>query len=466
MIEHCIINSLIQRKDDEKIALQDDKICLSYSKLLTLLEINSRRIKNSNEQNIGVIAENTIEFVVAFLSIIYAGKTAVILTNSNKGIEIIKTYKIKTIFAGKANLINVEDVTVLYTILERNSVKINDYKRVYHYEEDYIAVIMTTSGTTGEGGVVPILYKNLNKRIFYTNMYYSRDDGCKELVVVPIYLTLGNQQQLLAALYLGMHIYIYSGIFFPRKILDMINKEIIDYISFVPTMLSAFVDFLEEQEVLLHLKGIYIAGDVLQTELIKKAKKILKTTQIYSAYGMTEIAPICIKKYSNENEYEELKGVGKPIKDMQIKILSETGGQEPGEVIGEICIRHSMLEVERYSDDGWFHTGDIGYLDECGELILCGRLKNMLIRNGHNIFPEIIERKIRKSKMVKETVVFMDNMKLIANIVVDNRDVFQVAELIKYCKANLEQEEIPCDFRIVDFIEKNESMKIVRRRTT
>jgi len=201
MKKQCIINSLIQRKDDKNIALQDEKTSISYSKMLTLLEINSRRIVDNDEQNIGVFAENSIEFVIAFLSIIYAGKTAVIITNSNKGKKLIRECDIKTIFIGSTNVFHYEEkITVLCTITE-SSVQVNDYKHVYYYDDNYIAVMMPTSGTTGESGVVPILYKNLNKRIWYTNRYYPRNDGRKELIIVPIHLTLGNQQQLLTALY-------------------------------------------------------------------------------------------------------------------------------------------------------------------------------------------------------------------------------------------------------------------------
>ena len=202
----------------------------------------------------------------------------------------------------------------------------------------------------------------------------------------------------------------------------------------------------------------------MQPELIKKTKCILYRTSIFSAYGMTEIAPISIKKYDNENECENLSEVGELIKEMKVKFIPQNDIQETGFTIGEVCINHSMIEKERYSDDGWFHTGDIGYLDERGELLLCGRLKNMLIRNGINIFPEVIEKKIRKSELIKEIVVFLDDSKLVSNIVVENPDEFELAHLIKYCKENLETEEMPCNFKIVEFIEKNESMKIIRNR--
>lgn len=173
----CIINSLIQRKNDENIALQDEKASISYSKMLTLLEINSRRIMDNDEQNIGVIAENSIEFVIAFLSIMYAGKTAVIITNSNKGKKLINTCDIKTIFVGTAKTFQLEKaITVLHTITEA-TVQIDQYKQDYHYDDNYIAVMMSTSGTTGEGDVIPILYRNLNKRIWCTNLHYPRNDG-------------------------------------------------------------------------------------------------------------------------------------------------------------------------------------------------------------------------------------------------------------------------------------------------
>ena len=460
----CIISSLIQRKDDESIALQDEKMSISYSKMLILLEINSRRIVNNNEQNIGVIAENSIEFVVAFLSIIYAGKTAIIITNSNKGKELINTCDIKTIFVGTTKKIQFKKaIAVLHTIIEC-TVQIEQYKHDYHYDDNYIAVVMSTSGTTGESDVVPILYRNLNKRIWCTNMHYPRTAGHKELIIVPIYLTLGNQQQLLTALYVGMHIYIYSGVYFPRKIVSIINSEKIDYVSFVPTMLDAFVNCLEQEKISVKLKGIYIAGDTLRSELVRKTKDVLNCTSIYSAYGMTEIAPICIKKYNNQNKDESLSGVGKPIKGMQIKIVQGSENWKIGNAIGEICVKHSMIEVERYSEDGWFHTGDIGYVDDDGEVVLCGRLKNMLIRNGYNIFPEIIERKISNSGMVKEVMVFINNSKLTANIVVE-QETFEKTDLINYCKLNLEPEEIPCDFKIVGVIEKNENMKIMRKNS-
>lgn len=82
--------------------------------MITLLEINSSRIINNTEQNIGVIAENSIEFVVAFLSIIYAGKTAVILTNSNKGYKLIKNHDIKTVFSSKYMFFSLKKIFVYY----------------------------------------------------------------------------------------------------------------------------------------------------------------------------------------------------------------------------------------------------------------------------------------------------------------------------------------------------------------
>ena len=155
-----------------------------------------------------------------------------------------------------------------------------------------------------------------------------------------------------------------------------------------------------------HLRLLISAAAPIDSQILEGLLGFgIRTVQ---GYGLTEAAPTV----SIENDFDvRLGSVGKPIKNVEIKI---EGRDEQG--IGEVLIKGPNVMLGYYKNeeatkevlvDGWYHTGDLGYLDKDGFLYITGRKKNVIVqKNGKNIFPEELEELLNKIDLVKESMVF------------------------------------------------------------
>jgi long-chain acyl-CoA synthetase len=309
-------------------------------------------------------------------------------------------------------------------------------------------LLLFTSGTTGTGKGVLISHKNVVANIneIYRMDYPKDVDGDPVVMsVLPIYhtfeLTVGN----LGILYTGTTICINDKLenvvenlkrFKPSvmvvvpAIAEMIYKKIMEAVS--SSKYKKKVKFAKRLDNTLgkvnidakrslykpiydafggKLTTIVVGGSALRPEIAKTLDEF--GFHIYQGYGMTECAPLIAANYPGN---DRIGSVGKPVSYMNVKIVNE-----------EIMLRGDGVMISYYNNpeenenafvNGWFKTGDLGYIDNEGYLYITGRAKNLIILdNGKNIYPEEIESYLLKIPCVKDAFVYEDHGKISALIV-------------------------------------------------
>lgn len=211
-----------------------------------------------------------------------------------------------------------------------------------------------------------------------------------------------------------------ATIFLPPDIrtgtlLELISSEKCTVFHSVPTMLIALMNNKDFQpEKLASLRCTIISGSAATVAQIEAFRKAMPENHFLASYGLSEMAPVSITNYNDTAEHV-LHTVGRPVKNIEIRILNrETGGECAAGQEGEILVQGFNLMVGYYKvpmenqsidENGWLHTGDLGCLDEDGYLCLSGRLKELIIRGGENIMPGEVEMAVSRLPYVNNVKV-------------------------------------------------------------
>ena len=194
------------------------------------------------------------------------------------------------------------------------------------------------------------------------------------------------------------------------------NRERCTLLHSVPTMIIALLNNERfNKEDFASLRCTYLAGAAATEAQLKMFREKMPQNHFMIAYGLSEMAPVSVTLY-DDNDDHILHTVGKPVENIQLRIIDrETGEILPDGKPGEILVQGFNLMTGYYKvaigdqaidDEGWLHTGDMGYIDNNGYLVLAGRYKELIIRGGENIMPSEVEAAITELPMI-------DNVKVI-----------------------------------------------------
>lgn len=298
------------------------------------------------------------------------------------------------------------------------------YKSIY-YEENMPAVIVHTGGTTGAPKSVVLTNDNLNSAAFDCDIAgYDFQSHQNWLNIMPLFIAYGCGNGLHLPLACKMEVIIIPA-FNSKEFPDLLLKYKPNHMVGVPEHYSHIInDERMKKEDLSYIIAPTVGGDAMNIELEKEVNEFLKQGncdyKIVKGYGMTEVcAAVCA---CTSNETNEIGGVGIPFPHSTISIFdSETEEELPYQQkdeepqIGEICINtpNMMLgyyenetetsKILRTHEDGqtWVHSGDLGYMNEHGQLFIVGRSKDMIIRHdGFKLYPSHIEKAIFEEPMV------------------------------------------------------------------
>lgn len=309
----------------------------------------------------------------------------------------------------------------------------------YEIDTKACACIVFTSGTTGKGKGVMLSQENLASNMVNAMPLFQVSE--KTVLLLPLHHTYGATVNLIGHLVQGCEIFLCSGLRYMMKeiqaekpghlilvpvFLEKIHSQIMKkfektgkasiykgIMRFTRRVLHLGVDVREKLfgEIKEALGGkldmIICGGAALRQDIIDDFEAFGIT--IMNGYGVTECSPLIS---CNRNEYRKPGSVGRPILDLEVKIDCE-----PGQSEGEICVRGSNVmlgywnnpeaSAEVLDEEGYFHTGDIGYLDEEGWIYISGRKKNLILfSNGKNVYPEELEAKIAQLPGVGEVMVY------------------------------------------------------------
>ena len=350
-------------------------------------------------------------------------------------------------------------------------------------DPDGIAVLLFTSGTTGDPKAAVLRHRHLTSYVLSTVEFMSADPDHAGLVSVPPYHVAG-MATILTALYGGRRL-LYLPAFDPGAWVDLARDESATHAMVVPTMLGRILDVIEERgESLPNLVHLAYGGGRMPVPVVERALAVLPHVGLVNAYGLTETSSTVSVLDPEDHRAAfasdepavraRLGSVGRPLPSLEVEIRDPYGKPvAPGER-GEIYVRGEQVAGEYLgkggvlTDDGWFPTNDGGWLDEAGYLFVEGRLDDVIVRGGENISPGEVEDVLLTHPAVAEVgVVGVPDDEwgetVAAAVVLHGGAEATAEELADWVRDRLRSARTPSLIEFRESLPYNETGKLLRR---
>ncbi len=275
--------------------------------------------------------------------------------------------------------------------------------------------IQYTSGTTGFPKGALLHHHGLVQNALDTMTRAGVQAGDAFVHHMPLFHTTGCAMLALGGLGLGATMYL-APMFEPEVIVRVMEREKPRFLLGVPTMIVALVDEVEKSgRNVFSIERMMSGGAMVAPELVRKSEKVFGSV-IQIVYGQTESSPVITQAWHDDSLEDLTETIGQPLPHVEVSIRDpQTNKVVPVGAQGEICTR-GYLVMKGYNDnleateaaidsDRWLHTGDLGCMDERGYVKITGRVKEMIIRGGENLFPAEIENAILEHPEIAETAV-------------------------------------------------------------
>jgi fatty-acyl-CoA synthase len=327
--------------------------------------------------------------------------------------------------------------------------------------------IQYTSGTTGFPKGATLTHHNILNNGFFigeTLKYSERDRVC---IPVPFYHCFGMVLGNLACTTHGATMVVPAEAFDPVITMDTVQKERCTSLYGVPTMFIAELEHPRFKEFdFSTLRTGIMAGSPCPVEVMKKVQTVMHIPEMTIAYGMTETSPVSTQCATDDPLEKRVATVGRVHPHVEIKIVDpESCAVVPRGTTGEMCSRGYMVmlgywnneEATRQAIDAarWMHTGDLATMDEEGYVNIVGRIKDMIIRGGENIYPREVEEFLHRHPDVADVqVIGIPSEKYGEEVMawVTRRDGATATgeELAAWCKGKIATYKIPRHWKFVD----------------
>ena len=339
------------------------------------------------------------------------------------------------------------------------------YRMAAAVNKDDVCNMQYTSGTTGFPKGVMLTHYNVVNNGKYIGDHMDLSTADRMMIQVPMFHCFGMVLSMTAAMTHGATMYPLPY-FSPKPALACVHNEHITTFNGVPTMFIAMMqheDFPKTD--FSYIRTGIMAGANCPADLMKKATEVMNMKEIVSVYGQTEAAPGCTMSSYYDSLEVRTETVGSAFANVECKIIDpETGEDCPDGVNGEFVARgYNIMKgyykmpkatAEAIDKDGWLHTGDLACRTPEGNYNITGRLKDMIIRGGENIYPKEIEEFIYTHPKVSDVQVIgvpdeQYGEEIMACIILKDGEEMTADEMKAYINANMARHKVP---RYVDFV--------------
>lgn len=384
-------------------------------------------------------------------------------TNRPKAFEsskILPSLHLELISNLQSEIINQQSaITALQSKFEIRNLKFQDHS------------ILFTSGTTGSPKAALLTYENHWASAIASALNLGLHDDDVWLACMPLY-HIGGLAILLRGIIYGNPVIIHPA-FEPDAVNHAFDKQRVSIVSLVSTMLQRVLDARGDRPFPPNLRCVLLGGGPATAELLERCASV--GVPVVQTYGLTEAASQ-VATLSLRDALGKLGSAGKPLMGTELKIEHEGRESTRGEV-GEIVISGPTIMHEYVNDaqatarvlrDGWFHTGDLGYLDDEGFLYVVSRRDDLIISGGENIYPAEIEAVLNTHSAVLESAVVGVpapgwGQSPVAYVVVRAGAVVTEEELKIYCAQHLARYKIPIAIQFIPELPRNSTGKVLRR---
>lgn len=271
-----------------------------------------------------------------------------------------------------------------------------------HLQFDETINIQFTSGTTGNPKGTMLTHHNILNNGYFVGEGIGLTPQDRVCISVPLFHCFGMVMGNLACITHGSTMVYPAAVFNPLASLKTIHQEKCTAAYGVPTMFIAMLEHEQFTEFdLSSLRTGIMAGSPCPREIMQRVIDRMHMSDITICYGMTETSPVSVQSYIDDSIDKRVSTVGHVHPHLEVKIVDLEGEIVPQGVLGELCVRgYSVMagywdEPEKTKEvidtAGWMHTGDIAEMDQEGFIKIKGRIKDVVIRGGENLFPKEIE---------------------------------------------------------------------------
>lgn len=440
-----------------------------------------------------IFMQNSPEFVISHFGILKAGGVTVplnVMYRRRELVHMVNDSGAKIMVTSEGNLPYVRevmgDLKSLRSVIVTSRDVPNGYLSFYgllegakegapnieNNDED-LATICYTSGTTGLAKGAMISHLNFIANIRTLSELWELTHEDKLMMALPMFHVHGLGIAIHGMVYCGYSMVLLER-FEAKRVLEGISKHKCTVFMGVPTMYIKLLEIDPSGFDLSTMRLWTVGSAPMPVDALKKFKEKYGF-ELLERYGMTETAVVIA---SNPLRGKRKYGsVGKPIPGVEVRIVDDEDKELPANEVGEIVVRGPSVmkgywnrpqETENVFRNGWFHTGDLGKMDEEGYLYIVGRKKEMIISGGFKIFPREVEEVLLAHPKIKEVAVVgipdpVRGESVKAYVVLKDGENATESELDKFCRNNLAAFKVPRVYEFVNAIPRTPSGKILNK---
>ncbi len=474
-------------RDGRGVAIKGQRLELTYGRMRddALLLAEALRGAGCREGvKAAIIFDNCAEYLVNFFAVSAAGGTIVPLHRRMKAYEMrryIDAADVSMVItsaraARELGETKAAIVTVEYEAAGQLEVRsVGGCAGECDAADGDVALMVPTSGTTGDAKIVMLTDEQLisNMRAYLEVAGFGGHNVV--YCAIPMHHIYCICAQILTHISRGDTFVARGGPFFIRDFVSAVKGCGVTGAALVPFMAAQLAEFPEAED-LAGLEFITLSGSRTPVAVYRRLAERYGRVRFMNTYGMSEAGSRISIAGPRPGDFP-VESVGRPLPGVVVRIAGEGDTPLPPGCEGEIQVRSSGVMKGYYKQpeltketmvDGWLRTGDIGRVDDKGNILILGRKKKIIVTGGENVYPEEVEECLLEHEDVKEAAVVGRDDGILGEVpvafVAGKNGQRQTAELMKFCGKRLSSHKVPRAIEWLDALPKTDTLKTDRRK--